>query len=251
MNDQNRPGVEKVYERLGRNPIARHGIRPGGLKLTQRLLNLANFSRGARILDAGCGSGATLEYMRQMHPDLQAFGVDRSSELLKLARTDHYLDDIVNADIGFLPLRESSFDGVVSECCLSIISYSRVFLDELFRVLKPDGKLLLTDVYLRNDSGPESHGEFVQGCCLSGATGRSEIVSRLAVCGFRIINWEDHSQSLKDFAVRWILENGSMKEFWRLMSNGQTATSCLSDWIQESRPGYYLMVAQKNISGTN
>lgn len=251
MNRLNHSEAGKFYEWLGPNPVAKSGIRPGGLALTQRLMEVASLPSGSRILDVGCGSGVTLEYLRQKHPDFQAFGIDKSSKLLSLAKTVHYVDDIVNADVGFLPLRDSSFDGVISECCLSVISYSKVFLEELFRVLRPDGKLLLTDVYLRNDSGAENHVELAQGCCLSGAIGQPEIVDRLAGCGFRIICWEDYSQLLKDFAVRWILENGSMKEFWNLMSNGQTATSCLSDWIQETRPGYYLLVAQKNISETN
>ncbi len=76
-------------------------------------------------------------------------------------------------------------------------------------------------------------------------------MNRLAESGFIVSNWEDHSQLLKDFAVRWILENGSMNSFWNLMSRDRTATSCFTDRIRESKPGYYLLVAQKIFSETN
>ncbi len=248
MNSQMGPGAEKVYELLGHNSIAQDGIRPGGLTLTQRLFDLADFLPGSRILDAGCGSGATLEYIGLRHHDLQIFGIDSSLKLLRLANDVHQAKHVVNANIGALPMKDGSFDGVISECCLSVISYSRACLQELFRLLKPGGKLLVSDVYIRNDCELGERSKFAQGSCLSGATTQTNALNLLEKCGFRVSIWEDHSQLLKDFAVRWILENGSMKEFWNLMSSGRRAKACLNDWIPASRPGYYLLVAHKDFS---
>lgn len=248
MTGKAQPQREKIYERLGHNPIASDGIRPGGLTLTQRLFDLADFLPGSRILDAGCGSGVTLRYIGHRRNDLQIFGIDSSLELSRMAKDAHQAQRIVNADIGALPMKDGSFEGVISECCLSVMSYSRGHLEELFRVLKPGGKLLVSDVYLRNVCELGERSEIVQGCCLFGATTRTNSMNLLEKCGFRISIWEDHSQLLKDFAVRWILENGSMNEFWNLMTAKQKETACMRDRIRDSRPGYYLLVAHKDFS---
>ncbi|MCL5125147.1 MAG: class I SAM-dependent methyltransferase [Deltaproteobacteria bacterium] len=72
----------RVYEALGVTDLASQGIRPGGLILTQRLLEFAGLPAGSRIVDIGCGTGVTSEFIR-LNYKYQIVGIDWSTELLR------------------------------------------------------------------------------------------------------------------------------------------------------------------------
>ncbi len=79
----------KIYERMAVAGASGKFLRPGGLALTETALSRCSFSPGARILDVGCGSGGTVEWLIRRH-GLRAAGVDPSPFLLKhgLAEND-------------------------------------------------------------------------------------------------------------------------------------------------------------------
>jgi alkylated DNA repair protein alkB homolog 8 len=92
------------------------------------------------VLDAGCGNGKNMLY----RSDLQMFGCDASSELIKICRTKNL--DVVNANIVNLPYRNCSFDSVI---CVAVLHHLSKKCDriqsikEMIRVLKPNGKLYI------------------------------------------------------------------------------------------------------------
>lgn len=57
-------------------------IRPGGLSITKRAMELCKFEKGAKILDVGCGYGATVEYLQNNY-DVEAMGIDLSTVLIE------------------------------------------------------------------------------------------------------------------------------------------------------------------------
>ena len=92
------------------------------------------------------------------------------------------------------------------------------------------GKLLLTDVYARNR--------------VAGMIQREELMGQLAVRGFRVLCWEDHSEVLRTFLARYIFEHGSTEQLW--------ASPCgLGEAVRQARPGYFLLVAEAQGARTN
>ena len=92
-----------------------------------------------RVLDAGCGTGLVLERLAPMASE--ALGVDLSRQMLLSARAKGH--DVAQADLRFLPFEDASFDAVVSFKVLPHIKNPGRTIEELGRVVKPGGHLVL------------------------------------------------------------------------------------------------------------
>ena len=114
--------------------------RPGGLELTQALLKCVCLAENARILDVGCGEGATVRLLRETYR-YDAVGIDLTAEANR-----PYL---VRGDAAHLPWMPESFDAVMLECSLSRMEEPDTVLREIRRVLRPAGAILLSDLYTR------------------------------------------------------------------------------------------------------
>lgn len=149
-------------------------LRPGGEALTARLLELSGLEAGARVLDIGCGKGEAVRYMRAC--GLDAVGCDVSEQLVEAGQS---LDaaPLIVADAASLPFEPEAFDALLLECVRSVIGEAA--LCGALSALKRGGKLLVGDIYSKDEGMPD-----VFGC------------TRLA--------FEDHSAALKEFAVRAI-----------------------------------------------
>lgn len=181
-------------------------LRPGGLALTARLLDRCGFAPGARVLDLGCGRGASLELLARR--GLRPLGLDPDPDFLALARRGPSAP-LLRGQAQALPLRDGCLDGVLCECVLSTLERPDAALAEIVRVLAPGGALALSDLYLRR-GGP---GSAVPGC-LAGATAAGEIEARLLRAGLSPTSFEDHSRALAELAGRLIFAHGSLPAFW-------------------------------------
>jgi ubiquinone/menaquinone biosynthesis C-methylase UbiE len=238
--------AKKVYEILGATDLAAQGVRPGGLKLTQRALDLAGLEPGSRFVDVGCGAGVTLEFIRSRCAYL-AVGVDHSSAMLRFGNAQHSGLEFVQAQGESLPFGNGYADGLMAECVLSLMNYSDKALNEFCRVLKPRGKLLLTDVYARNDDGMDRLDKLPFDCCMNGAIPKQGIIKIIERYGFQIELWEDHSELLKEFAVQLIFSYGSLNDFWGQVALDRGDRSEIQKAISILKPGYYLLIATKTI----
>ena len=172
--------------------IAGETWRPGGTALTRHALELCRFAPGADILDIGCGQGASLELVRAL--GLHGTGLDRERALTK----DF---PFVQADAGDPPFPPASFDGILCECVLSLLPDAALALRRFAGILRPDGKLVLSDLYVRSSSVPSgtmTHGS----SCLAGARTRQELEALLEQSGLVLLRFEDHTSSLKELAAR-------------------------------------------------
>ena len=98
---------------------------------------------GARLLDAGCGTGGLLRYLRGRSRMFRACGVDLSPDAIRYLRSAAPLP-VARASVERLPFRDGSFDAVASLDVLYIEGVDdRRALREFFRVLKPGGVLAL------------------------------------------------------------------------------------------------------------
>ena len=144
-----------------------------------------------------------------------------------------------------LPFGDNVFNGVFLECTLSLMNDSLKVLSECHRVLRIGGKLVINDVYVRNPSGLAGLRELPPTSCLRGAKVQSELKEEVRISGFEIELWEDHSDLLKDFAVKIVWTMGSMSAFWGLAGDQVTESGALEEAVQHARPGYHLLIGWK------
>ena len=101
---------------------------------------------GNSILDVGCGTGALLQALSKAADDIMLSGIDLSAEMIGVAR--HKLGDAADLRQGCaesLPFGDDRFDLVVSANVLHFIRDPDKALHEMYRVLKPAGRLIITD----------------------------------------------------------------------------------------------------------
>ena len=235
-----------IYEHLGVTEIASQGIRPGGLQLTQRAMDLSCLPPRSKVIDVGCGTGITLQHTLLSQDNL-AIGFDTSSSLLRFGKNRNRELMVVRASGEHLPLPDQFADGLLAECSLSLMSYSDESLSEFGRVLKLGGKIILTDVYSKNPDVPDCPNGVFTKCCLRGAIPKEQIIQKIQNKGFRVNLWEDHSDLLKDFAVQLILSYGSLNRFWLQASPCPVNPAQIQEAVRRLKPGYYLLIAQKTV----
>jgi SAM-dependent methyltransferase len=124
---------------------------PGGLVLTDRLMECAGLAPGASVLDVGCGDGASVARMADGH-GLRPVGLDVSEAKVRLAAEARPDLDFVAGRAEALPFADAAFDAVLCECVLSAVDDAGAALTEMRRVLRPAGAVLLSDLYVREGS---------------------------------------------------------------------------------------------------
>lgn len=219
-----------------RNGLGEH-LKPGGKLLTDRMLRLAAPGQTDTILDAGCGTGATLA-MLQQRGYYNIFGADISIDLLHktlFSRT-------VQTDIAALPFESATFDLITCECVYNLTDKAKV-LTEFTRILKPGGLLALSDIYTRK-TGLIKKNWPVQ-CCFSAATTLETVKKELTVAGFEVLCIEDHTHLLKQTAAEFVFQYGSLKDFWFAVTGDAQLAGAACTASATTRPGLYLLLAQR------
>ena len=212
-------------------------LRPGGDELTRLAFDCAGFAAGQGVLDLGCGVGIATRLLHAR--GCVAFGVDRAPQRLALARRTEPGLLLVAGDGRRLPFAEECFDGIVAECVFSLIGYAASHFAECARVLRPGGRLALTDLYARADAATEAPGDTALAGCLAGMTTRAAIVGALTDAGLHVDAWQDHTPRLKSFVAQLIFSGPSGEALWT--GDGPAGAAAL----RALRPGYFLLVASK------
>lgn len=182
-------------------------LHPGGLQLTQTLLDWAKLPPGARVLDLGCGDGQTVRFLQDLGFD--ATGIDQQEPAS---------ERIIQGDMCALPFSDCSFDAVVAECSFSACRDAERAMIEARRVLKSQGHLLFSDVFF-----PKTDGAAAE-----------RLVAQIEQAGFFILQQADASPKAQEFFLRMIWETGKLPEEWQCIAGGR-------------RAGYYLIYGRKNV----
>lgn len=231
-------------------------LRPGGLDITQRLVDMCAFGPGAPVLDLGCGAGVTVEYLINQC-GLKAVGMDKDAARLEQARRRVPDLPVILGRGESLPFDSASFDGVLAECSLSVMHYQGAVLGELYRVLRTGGKLAISDLYRRPTAEHRDHCHAamgggitgvndvtpVDGGCLSGAKTAGQLKDVLASHGFRLLVWHDATPSLKVFVAQYIMTHGDLDGSW-LMAGEACARG-----VNKKKLGYFYAVAERMAGG--
>jgi arsenite methyltransferase len=216
-------------------------FRPGGLALTERAVTLANLSAGATVLDLGCGAGASVRHLRTL--GIQAIGIDYESTDNTPASPGLVANTHVVASAEDLPFPDSSVDGVLAECTVSLVQDQDRVVAECARVLAHGGRLMVSDLYARQPDAI-AHVRALERSCVSGMILREELEATLIRHGFTLDVWEDHSRALRECAAHFILEHGTLKGLWPC--DGEDSADAIQNAMRAARAGYFLLIATRN-----
>jgi len=155
---------------------------------------VADLREGETVLDLGSGGGidVILSAKRVGRTGL-AYGLDMTDEMLALARRNQEEAGVENAIflkgiIEQVPLPADSVDVVISNCVINLSTDKAAVLTEIARVLRPGGRVGVSDVVAEDRLSPEERGErgsFVG--CIAGALSKSEYEEGLGAAGFEQI----------------------------------------------------------------
>ncbi|MFH1215429.1 MAG: DUF5714 domain-containing protein [Pseudomonadota bacterium] len=158
----------------------------------------AGLTQGEVLVDLGSGSGVECFQAAEMVGESgRVFGIDMTDAMLSLARSSQKQ---VAANLGYnniefkkgflesIPLEDCSADAVISNCVINLSPDKRQTLHEAFRILKPGGRLVVSDI-VTDEQIPVriKNNEKLRGECLGGAMQQEDLMAMLRAAGFTAI----------------------------------------------------------------
>jgi SAM-dependent methyltransferase len=209
-------------------------------------LSVCGFTQGAKIVDVGCGPGATLKLLTDRGFDAQ--GVDPSPKYLAMAKAH---GQTALGSLTALPQPDGWADGLFCECVLNLAENRSAALGEISRVLKPFGHFVLSDVFALNGpdgtdgtdvtDGPLANIPLVDGTCLGGAVTLPAALDELGQAGFQILFCQDYRAALNSLAAKLVWEYGPEG-----LKHLPTPKADCRPGAKAGKYTYALIVSQKN-----
>ena len=158
---------------------------------------LAKLNPGETVLDLGSGGGIdVLLSARRVGPTGKAYGLDMTDEMLALARENQKRAgdenvEFLRGEIESIPLPDNSVDVIISNCVINLSADKDKVFREAFRVLKPGGRLAVSDIVVRGEMPAEvqRNVELWVGC-IAGALRDTDYVSKVKAAGFQSVEIE-------------------------------------------------------------
>lgn len=152
---------------------------------------LADLRPGEIVLDLGSGGGIdVLLSARRVGPTGKAYGLDMTDEMLALAEANRRKAGLTNVEflkghIEDIPLPDESVDVIVSNCVINLSADKDAVFREAFRVLKPGGRLAVSDVVTRGEM-PQAIRRSLElwAGCVAGALTEEDYRAKLQAAGF-------------------------------------------------------------------
>ena len=152
---------------------------------------LAELRPGETVLDLGSGGGIdVLLSARRVGPEGTAYGLDMTEPMLALALENKRRSGLRNVhllrgEIEHIPLPANSVDVIISNCVINLAADKDRVLREAFRVLRPGGRLAVSDVVVLGELPPvlRRRADLWAGC-VAGALSDREYLDKLAAAGF-------------------------------------------------------------------
>jgi SAM-dependent methyltransferase len=240
------------------------GFHPGGEDLTREAARAAGWKAGDRILDVGCGDGASMRLLRD-ELGVKPVGCDRDKAILARAKELDGSLQLRQTDGLCLDFPSLYFDGALLECSFSLMNRHDELLHELYCVLKPGASIAITDLYCINPDSDRAGEVYYEAkrilntprkeddCktadslpspyLLDGMFVIDNLLHAIRETGFEITLFRDRTKQLQDYYAQLLFDYGSLDAYWEAVLPKGCRPFCRA--VPGKNCGYFLLTAQK------
>lgn len=205
-----KPGVVKsccatVYASDWARLLLGDSFHPGGLTLTTQLGELLRLDATTTVVDVAAGRGASAVHLAQTF-GCRVIGIDFGAENVEMARAAaraggvEHLVNFRQGDAEALPIEDGAVDAVICECAFCTFPDKPTAARELARVLRPGGRLGLSDLTRQGELPADLNGLLAWVACLGDARPAEEYVAYLEAAGFDVSTVKQHDEALLEMA---------------------------------------------------
>jgi ubiquinone/menaquinone biosynthesis C-methylase UbiE len=175
---------------------------------------LASLKEGETVVDLGSGGGLDCFLAaKSVGEKGHVIGIDMTPEMLdtsreNLRKSNHKNVEFRLGEIENLPVADNTADVVISNCVINLSPDKKRVFEEAFRVLKPDGRLMISDIVLLNEL-PEAVRQSVEAYvgCVAGAVIKAKYLELIRQAGFRDVRIVEE----KLFPIEYVIDNPTAK----------------------------------------
>lgn len=248
-----------VYQSDWARLLLGESFHPGGMALTERLGSLLALGPGKRVLDVAAGQGASALFLAQRF-GCEIVGVEYGSESVRKAIAAAEAAGVAHllrfqqGDAERLPVADGSFDAVICECAFCTFPDKRAAAAEFARVLRPGGRVGLSDLTRGGEVPSELEGLLAWIACIADAQPLDRYVQYLAGAGLRVDLTEAHDAALSSLVqdIRTRLLGAELLVKLKKIDlptvdfeQAKTLARAAADAIKAGKFGYAIVTASK------
>ena len=168
---------------------------------------------GQVVLDLGSGAGLdVLLASKKVGPNGRVIGLDMTPEMIKKSKENASKSGVKNVEFRLgemenMPVADESVDWIISNCVINLSPDKRRVFQEAYRVLKPDGRILVSDIVA--EGIPEELKGYLWSSCVGGALDEKSYLQTIREAGFegvQIMDRLDYDQEM----IRGLLDSGCL-----------------------------------------
>jgi ubiquinone/menaquinone biosynthesis C-methylase UbiE len=190
-----------LYESDWAGLLLGDSFHPGGLALTRRLGELLNLQAGQRVLDVAAGKGTSAIFLAQ-HFNCEVVGIDYGTGAMAAARANAEKAGLAGqvrfeqGDAEHLRFDNDTFEAIICECAFCTFPDKSAAAGEFVRVLRPGGRVGLSDLTRAGSLPPELDTLLAWIACIADARPIDDYSSRLQNAGLTVSHIEPHPTAL-------------------------------------------------------
>ena len=249
-----------LYEQDWVRLLLGESFHPGGLTLTERLGVLLDLRPGMRVLDVAAGRGTSPLYLAKRF-GCEIVGTDLSAEMVRDATARAEVEGLNNlvqfrqGDAERLPFDDETFDAVLCECAFCTFPDKATAALEFARVLRPGGRIGLSDLTCGEALPPELATLMAWVACIADALPLSAYVAHLQNAGCVSVRTEPHDEALAEMVkdIRGRLTTAQILVGLKKLElpgvnlpEAQNMARAAEQAVLEGKLGYALVVGERN-----